>query len=309
MVGGGSTRDRMWLVAIATAMWGTDALWRMPLATSLPSGSVVFWEHTIIVALLLPFLPRALRALAQCGKKEIAAIVVIGVGSSALATTLFTMAFQAGDPVTPLVLQKLQPVFAAIASLVLLGEQLRGRYFLFALPALAGSWLLAFPNPLGVEVNQLAPALFAIGAAVLWASGTVLGRLVSRRMPARDVTTLRFAIGLPAAAVFLLVQGDPVAVGWSNAPGLLLLALIPGLIALLLYYIGLRATLAARATLAELSFPATAAIIGVGVLGADLTATQWAGFIIVVTAVAALGWHERVSSEPVVEESRSPAAA
>src|SRR5690625_3822324 len=76
-----------------------------------------------------------------------------------------------------------------------------------------------------------------------------------------------------------------------------------------LYYIGLRATLAARATLAELSFPATAAIIGVGVLGADLTATQWAGFIVVVAAVGALGWHERVSSEPVVEESRSAVPA
>ena len=300
-------RDRTWLVALATAMWGTDALWRMPLATSLPSASVVFWEHLIIVVLLAPFLPRAWRALRACGWRERIAVVVVGAGSSALATTLFTAAFTFGDPVTPLVLQKLQPIFAAVAALLVLNEQLRGRYFAFALPALAGAWLLAFKNPLDVEVSQLAPALLAVGAAVLWAAGTVLGRLVSRSIPARDVTTLRFSIGLPTAAVILLFTGAPVAVGWDNALGLLLLALIPGLLALWLYYVGLRSTPAARATLAELSFPATAALVGVFVLGAQLSATQWTGFAIVVAMVAGLGWHEHVSRTKLVATPARPA--
>ncbi|GAA2814412.1 DMT family transporter [Saccharopolyspora taberi] len=293
-------RDRTWLVALATAMWGTDALWRMPLATTLPSASVVFWEHLIIVVLLAPFLPRAWRALRACGWRERVAIVVVGAGSSALATTLFTTAFKFGDPVTPLVLQKLQPVFAAVAALLVLREQLRGRYFAFALPALAGAWLLAFKDPFAIELSQVVPALLALGAAVLWAAGTVLGRLVSRTIPARDVTTLRFSIGLPTAAVILLVTGAPVAVGWGNAFGLVLLSLIPGLLALWLYYIGLRSTPAARATLAELSFPATAALVGVFVLGAHLTATQWAGFAIVVAMVFGLGWHEQVSRTKLV---------
>ncbi|WP_433870482.1 DMT family transporter [Saccharopolyspora sp. CA-218241] len=295
-------RDRTWLVALATAMWGTDALWRMPLATTLPSASVVFWEHLIIVALLSPLLPRAWRALRACGVRERLALVVIGGGSSALATSLFTAAFQAGDPVTPLVLQKLQPIFAALAAFALLRERPRGRYFAFAVPALVGAWLLAFPDPLDVRVAQLAPALLALGAAVLWAAGTVLGRMVSRTVPSQDVTTLRFAIGLPTAAVILLLRGDPVAVGWDNAFGLVLLALIPGLIALRLYYLGLRTTPAARATLAELSFPATAAIIGVFVLGAELTATQWIGFAAVITMVAALGWHERTTRTALVDD-------
>ncbi|CAM06243.1 EamA-like transporter family protein [Saccharopolyspora erythraea NRRL 2338] len=309
---GSAGRDRTWLVAVATAMWGTDALFRKPLATSLPSASVVFWEHVIIVLLLAPFLPRAWRAFRACGVRERIAVVVIGVGSSALATALFTAAFKAGDPVTPLVLQKLQPIFAAVASLALLRERIRGRYLAFALPALAGAWLLAFPDPLGIQVSQLRPVLLALGAAVLWAAGTVLGRMVSTVVPARDVTTLRFAVGLPSAALILLLRGDPVAVGWENAPGLVLLALVPGLLALWLYYVGLRTTPAARATLAELSFPATAAIVGVGVLGAELTATQWVGFTAVVAIVAALGWHERVSRTKLVtapEAARRPAGS
>lgn len=300
-------RDRTWLVALATAMWGTDALWRMPLATSLPTGSVVFWEHLIIVLLLAPLLPRAWRAFAACGVRERLAVVVVGGGSSALATALFTAAFQYGDPLTPLVLQKLQPIFAAFASFALLNERIRGRYFAFAVPALIGAWLLAFPHPLDIRVSQVTPALLAVGAAVLWAAGTVLGRFLSRELSTKDVTTLRFAVGLPTAGAILLVRGDPVAVGWDNVSGLLLLALIPGLIALSLYYLGLRTTPAARATLAELSFPATAAIVGVGVLGEDLTATQWFGFLLVVLMVTGIGWHERTSrtklvTAPVVPE-------
>jgi len=80
---------------------------------------------------------------------------------------------------------------------------------------------------------------------------------------------------------------------------LVLLALIPGLLALVLYYIALKETPAARATLAELSFPATAAVLGIVFLGVDPSATQWIGLLVVVAAITALGLRER-GSEPVV---------
>jgi drug/metabolite transporter (DMT)-like permease len=296
--------DRTWLVACAAALWGTDGLLRKPLADALPAASVVFWEHLIVVLLLVPFLPAAWRAFAAATRRQQAALLAIGIGASAVATAMFTAAFRLGDPVTPLVLQKLQPVFAVLAAYALLSERLRPRYFAFAVPALAGAWLLAFRDPLSVKVAALQAALLALGAAALWAAGTVLGRLVAVDMAPRDITVLRFAIGLPAAFVVLNVTGAPLAVGWSNALGLILLAVVPGLLALSLYYVGLRGTPAARATLAELAFPVTAALIGVTVLDARLTGTQWIGFAVVVTAVTALGWHERVrrTSAAVVAE-------
>jgi drug/metabolite transporter (DMT)-like permease len=301
--------DRTWLVACAAALWGTDGLLRKPLADVLPAASVVFWEHLILVAVLLPFLPSALRAFLAASWRQRTALVVIGVGASAVATVLFTAAFPIAGPVTPLVLQKLQPVFAVLAACLLLGERLRPAYFAFAAPALAGAWLLAFPDPLSVRVAAAKAALFALGAAALWASGTVLGRMVAVSMSPRDVTVLRFALGLPAAAVLLWLTGARVAVGWQNATGLVLLALIPGLLALSLYYIGLRATPASRATLAELAFPATAALIGVGLLGARLTWTQWLGFAVVVLSVTALSWHERLRrTRPAVLAPQEPAS-
>ncbi|WP_242613116.1 DMT family transporter [Herbihabitans rhizosphaerae] len=296
------TADRTWLVALAAAFWGTDGLLRKPLADALPAATVVFWEHLIVVVLLIPWLPAAINAFRRCGVREKLAVLVIGVGSSAVATALFTAAFRTGDPITPLVLQKLQPVFVVLAALLLLGERIRSGYLLFALPALAGAWLLAFKDPLQIKVSALQTAMLAIGAAALWAAGTVLGRYLSRTVSPRDTTVLRFAVGLPAAAIIVTVQGNPIAVGWGNALGLVLLALIPGLLALSLYYIGLRATPAARATLAELAFPLTAALIGVTALGTKLTGTQWLGFAIVLISVTALGLHERVRRNPVVIE-------
>lgn len=293
-----STNDRTWLVAVAAALWGTDGLLRLPLADEIPAGTLVFWEHLLVVIVLLPLLPAAVRALARCGPREWLAVLVIGGGASTLAATLFTMAFATGDPVTPLVLQKMQPLFAVVAAYVVLGERLRPGYFYFAVPAILGAWLLSFTDPLDVHVAALRTALLALGAAALWGAGTVLGRLVSTKLASKDVTVLRFSVGLPVAAIIVLAQGQSFAVSWDNAVGLGLLAFIPGLLALSLYYVGLRATPAARATLAELAFPATAAVIGVSFLGATLSATQWLGLAVVVVSVTALGWHERASSTP-----------
>jgi drug/metabolite transporter, DME family len=292
--------DRTWLIAVAAALWGTDGLLRQPLAGQLPAATIVFWEHLLIVAVLVPFLPSALRAFRSATPKERAALILIGAGASAVATALFTRAFQLGDPVTPLVLQKLQPVIAVAAAALLLGERVRYRYWLFAVPALIGAWLMAFPDPLSAAPRAAAAALLAVAAAALWAVGTVLGRMVSVRIPSRDVTVLRFAIGLPASAIVLVSQGAPVAVTPAQLAPLALLALIPGLLGLALYYVGLRSTAAARATLAELAFPVTATLIGVGLLGTDLSPTQWLGLVVVVVSVTALGLRER-APEPLVQ--------
>ena len=291
--------DRTWLIAVAAALWGTDGLLRQPLTGQLPAATIVFWEHLLIVVVLVPFLPSAVRAFRAATTRQRVALIVIGAGASAVATVLFTEAFAYGDPVTPLVLQKLQPLIAVVAAALLIGERMHRGYWMFAVPALVGAWLMAFPDPLAAAPQAVAAALLAVAAAALWAIGTVLGRMVSVRITSRDVTTLRFAIGLPASAVVLAVQGAPVAVTPAQLGPLVLLALVPGLLGLALYYIGLRSTAAARATLAELAFPVTAALIGVGLLGTHLQPTQWIGLLVVVASVAALGLRER-SPRPVV---------
>lgn len=295
--------DRTWLVALAAAAWGLDGLLREPLSTTLAAGTVVLWEHLIVLIVVAVFVPSAIRTYLRCDLRSKLALATIGVGASALATALFTKAFalaaRNGDYITPLVLQKLQPLIAVGLAVTLLGERLRARFTLFAVPALTGAWLLAFPRPLHVAVSAAVVALLAVGAAALWAAGTVLGRMVSSTVGWRDLTVLRFCWGLPAALVVAWLTGAPLTPPVADLPALTALALIPGLIALSLYYIGLHTTAAARATFAELAFPTTAALVGVVFLDTRLADTQWLGVAVVVTAVTALGWRERLP-QPVV---------
>lgn len=297
-------RDATWLVALGAALWGTDALLRIPLVGTYPAATIVFLEHAVIVLVTLPWVLPALRAFTGASGRTKAAVVVIGAGASALATVLFTQAFayapQDSAAITPVVLQKLQPVIAVLVAWWLLKERITLRYPLFLVPALVGAWLLAFPSPFDVSVAAGLAAALAIGAAALWATGTVLGRLAGAEIGLRDLTVLRFLIGLPASAVLVLALGTPVTVAWSDVPVVATLALVPGLLAIALYYRGLRSTPASRATLAELAFPLTAAVVGVLFLGSTLTATQWTGAAVVAASVTALGLHERFSRHKAV---------
>ncbi len=299
---GTRARDLTWVVALAAALWGTDALLRLPLALQVAAPTIVFGEHVVLVLVLLPFAPRAVRAFRLLDTGRQLAVVGIGAGASAVATTLFTLSFRFGDPVTPAVIQKFQPIIALIGAALLLHERLRPSFAWFAIPALVGAWLLTFPDPLDIGVDQAAVALLAFGAAVLWAAGTVLGRLVATRLTPVELTTLRFGWGLPAALIIFIATGSPFWVpDLRSTVSVIGIALVPGLLAMWLYYVGLRRTAASRATLAELAYPMTAAVVGVAVLDAQLVASQWIGAAMVVAAVTGLSLHEARAKVPSVQ--------
>jgi drug/metabolite transporter (DMT)-like permease len=221
------------------------------------------------------------------------ALVVLGCGSSALATLLFTLAFTYGRPNTPVLLQQLQPLFAVAGARLLLGERLQRRFGLYLLGGLAGSYLVAFAHPLSPGgVDGWAPALLAVSAAFLWGLGTVLGRHLGAKLPFAELTALRLATGLVAALVALGAAGDGSAYSHMSAKSVLalvLLALVPGLLSLLVYYRGLRATPAAAATLGELAFPFTALFLDYLAFGATLSPSQWVGLALLVTTITTMG--------------------
>ena len=296
------------IVALAAALWGTDALLRQPLANSTAAATIVFGEHVVLVLATLPLIPAALLAVVRAGRRFLVAAVVIGVGASAIATILFTQAFVAGDPVTPVVLQKIQPLVAVVAARFILDERPRPRFGWFLLGGLVGTWLIAFPDPLNIKVGAALTAFYAVTAAVLWALGTVLGRLLATRLAFQHVVALRFAFGLPASAIAVVLVGAPFFSSADDSLWIAALALVTGLVALSLYYYGLQRTPAVIAALAELAFPVTAAAVGYFAFGATLEASQWAGVAVTSAVVLLLP----VTGSHVVRirrEKLAPAAA
>jgi drug/metabolite transporter, DME family len=298
------------LVALAAALWGTDALFRKPLADTTPVATIVFGEHVVLFAITLPFLLPALAAVIGLGRRYVLAAVMIGAGASAVATILFTQAFvDSANPVTPVVLQKVQPIVAVVGAWVVLKERPRPLFGAFFVAALAGIWLIAFPSPTIHVFSDweatLKPVSFALGAACLWAFGTVLGRYLMRRMRFEHVTTLRFAFGLPASALALLILGEPAFTTGHDFLWITILALVTGLVAVSLYYYGLRSTPAVAATLAELAFPVTAALVGYLAFDATLASTQWLGVALTTAVVALLPSRQR----EVVDVAPTPVPA
>lgn len=270
-------------VAAGAALWGTDGLFRRALAFEMPAPAVVLWEHLILVVLTGPLLVRFFRNRPRLVGKDLVSLLFVGAGASAVATILFTQAFVYGDPTTPLLIQKTQPVIAVLGAYLLLGERLLPRYGWYFLFAVGGAYLIAFPDPSRVGVSRVAPALLALGAAALWGMGTVLGRHLTHKIPTQELTALRFAIGLPTALVIVLLTGEVgavTAVSITQLWALALLSLVPGLAALMIYYKGLSSTPASSATLAELAFPLTAILIGWSVFETVPTGTQWAGIAV-----------------------------
>lgn len=311
---GTSLSGRSWttggfpLVAAAAALWGTDALFRRGLALDLPAASVVVWEHAVLAVLVLPVLVRIpwrrLRA------ADWISLLLIGAGASALATILFTAAFRYGDPNTPLLLQKLQPFVAVLGARVLLGERLTPRFGGWFAAALVCAWLVTFADPLDVRAGPAAAGALGASAAVLWGMGTVLGRRMAGRLSVPQLTAARFGIGLPAA---LLLAGvgpgrvDTLRIGAGDVVPLVLLSLLPGLLALLLYYRGLRGTPASAATVAELAFPVTALVVNYVAFGATLSPTQVLGIVGLCAVLLAMSFtSQRRSAEALGVEAPPP---
>jgi drug/metabolite transporter (DMT)-like permease len=279
-------------VALAAVTWGSEGLFRRGLALELPAGTVVMVEHVILVLVTLPLLIPALQLTKSFNLRDWLSLLIIGAGASALATVLFTQAFIYGDPNTPLLLQKLQPLFAIGGATLLLQERLLPRFGFYLVASLVGAYLITFPEPTRVSISAFTPAALALGAAALWGFGTVLGRHLTGKVNFASLTALRFAVGLPATVVIVFIQdrGDAIStIGGKEAFALLLLALVPGLLGLTLYYRGLRETPASAATLAELAFPLTAVTVNYLAFDARMVGSQWVGLVVLSAAIVAMG--------------------
>ena len=269
---------------------------RVPLLEVAAPSQIVLLEHLVLLLYSVPAVVLGWRFFRGLGAAQWVALLVIGWGGSALATLLFTTAFDVGNPTVVILLQKTQPLFAIALAAILLRERLGWAYWPCFAVAMVGAYLISFgdlePFKALTSAEALAAAL-ALGAALLWGSSTVLGRLVLKDLPFHALTGARLLLAVPLLAGIVVAQGATggLGPGVAAAPGrVVLLALIPGLLALLLYYRGLTGTRASYATLAELAFPATAVVLNWTFLGVGVSANQVLGFVLLWGAVFVLGY-------------------
>lgn len=287
-------RYSLLLVILGSILWGTDSLFRRPLSQGFSPITIVLLEHCILSLVLLPTLLRSRNLIPNFNSRDWIAMIFIALGGSVAATSLFTYSIKYGNPSVTVLLQKTQPFFTLTLARWMLRER-PGIWFWYCLiPAIGGAYLVSTPNwQEGFRFNLQQPAciLAALAASFLWGTSTVLGRYIVARVPILMVTALRFILALPVLLILFWFQpaADRVIPGASaSIAALIAMALIPGFLALVFYYRGLRWTTASIACFGEMAFPLTAVLTNWYILDVRLTGSQVIGGCILVATVAAV---------------------
>jgi drug/metabolite transporter, DME family len=302
------------LVAVAAMLWASDTYFRAQLIGHLTASEIVVIEDGLITLFLLAFLIRGIPEMRRLTWRQWLAVGLIGLGPQALATILFTQSFSYRHFAETFVLQQTQPLIAIVLAWIILGERRRTWFWPVAVLAIVGVYMVVFAQNLGapfsdLQHGRLEAGLLALGAAALWASGTVLGRFVLGALSFPTTTALRFTVALPILVVVVLVQSGMAGFTHYQPSDLwpfLGIALIPGLLALLLYYRALASTPATLATIAELAFPVTATFVASAPppygFNQPLYLPQFIGTLLLIAAIVILNYTKERTPPVIVEE-------
>ena len=281
-----------YLIVLAAALWGLDGILRRSLF-SLPPVVIVFYEHLIGAVILAPFFLKKFWGV-RFTRKEWGALLWVSLLSGVLGTLWFTTALTKVNFISfsvVFLIQKLQPIFAIAAAAILLKEKVNKGYAKWAILALLAAYFVTFKNGvvnLETGGGTVVAALFALGAAFAWGSSTAFSRFVLFRHSNTLITGARFWITtiLALVLVFFLGAGAELNLPTGNQfLRLALIALTTGMVALWIYYKGLKHTQAKVATILELIFPLTAVMIDIFLYDNVLSVSQYAAALVLIFAI------------------------
>lgn len=284
------------LIIIAALLWGLDGVLRRSLY-GLPPATIVFFEHAFGFVIILPFIWKRFRTERLSGK-EWWMIILVSLLSGLLGTLFFTKALLATGFISFSVvylLQKLQPIFAVSTARIFLKEKMPKEYFLWALVALASAYFVTFPGGvvnLSTGAGTLGAALLALGAAFCWGSSTTFSKIALKNHPASFTTGLRFFITSVMAFAVVLLLGLGPSMGSLSYPqfgALATIALTTGMVALLIYYKGLKNTPVSVSTILELFYPLVAVVIDIALYKNVLAPSQYIAAAILLYAMYRVG--------------------
>ncbi|MBI4896629.1 MAG: DMT family transporter [Candidatus Aenigmarchaeota archaeon] len=283
-------------IALAAILWGFDGVVLTPRLFNLNVSFVVFLFHLVPFILMQQFFYKSYHEAMSFTKKEWAHLGLIALlggalGTLAIVQALFLVHFSQLSVV--ILLQKLQPVFAILLARIFLHEKPKRIFYLFAMTAIIGSYILAFgfglPNFASGEQTVTA-ALFSLFAAFCFGSGTVLGKSALNSVSFQSATFFRFGL---TALIMLVITAATGTIAFQtvtvqNWMMILLIAVTTGGGAIFIYYWGLRRVKASVSTIVELLFPLSAIFFDFVVNKSVLTPVQWFGTAILLLSIIAI---------------------
>ena len=270
------------LIIIAASMWAFDGIIRRSLFT-LPSITIVFYEHLFGAVILLPYFIRTFNK-EGLTRKEFFLLLFISMFSGILGTLWFTTALLKTSFISFSVvylIQKLQPIFAISAAAIVLKEKITKSYIKWAVLALIAAYFVTFKNGyinFATGTGTIIAALYALVAAFAWGSSTAFSKLALIKRPSMYITSLRFLLTaiLGLGMVFVFGQSKSLASPtFSQLSRFLLIAVSTGMVSVAIYYRGLKKVQANVSTILELVYPLLAVFIDATLYKSFLAPTQY----------------------------------
>ncbi|HYD35094.1 MAG TPA: DMT family transporter [Vitreimonas sp.] len=295
------------LIVIAAILWALDGVVRRSLFT-LPPITIVFLEHLIGTALLLPLIAKEFLA-QKFTSRIIGLAIAVSLLSSLLGTLWFTTALAKVNFISfsvVFLLQKLQPIFVILSATLLLKEKITPKYLQWAALAFVAAYFVTFKNgyvSFATGNQTVIAAGYALAAAAAWGIGTTLSKLLMREVSSNVATGLRFIGATIFGLLGVMVMGQSGSLSMvepSQWARLVFIALSTGMVALWIYYRGLQKTEAKIATLLELVFPLLAVFIDAVIYKSFLAPSQYLAAVVLMFAlyqIALLQKPEKVASQ------------
>lgn len=281
----------------ACILWALDTLFRYPLiGAGVDATHLVFLEHTFLVVYALWILFELKGKIFQISFGDYLLFFFIGAIGSGVGTMAFTKAFALINPSYVILLQKLQPVVAVSLAHLFLREPLSRGFLAWATVGLVGGFLISYRDIWGPglfnfnpDSNTLMGLGLTLASVVIWGSCTVAGKKLSQSGHGpRELMAFRFFFGFFGALAFLpkvhaIFPWDFVV--WGK---IFVMAMISGVMAMALYYRGLKQLSARTCAVAEMFFPLCAVVVNWVFLGKTLDEYQLAGGFLLVLSSAVI---------------------
>jgi len=284
----------MFLIGLASILWGFDGVVLTPRLHNLDVIFVVFILHVIPFILMNFFLYPRYKGLSKLDRKDIYALFIVSLFGGALGTiaivkALFLVNFQQLSVVV--LLQKFQPVFVIILVALFFKEKLTKHFIVWASIAIVAGYFLTFgltlPN-FTADNTTIKAMLLSLFAAFSFGSSTVFSKRILNKIDFITATFLRY--GLTSLLLFpvIVLSGQIGAFQSVTNDNWFIIAIISittGSGAILLYYYGLRYIKASVSTIVELFFPISAILFDYFINDNVLSLVQWLSAAIMIFAI------------------------
>ena len=286
-------------IIIAAMMWGIDGILLTPSYFTkfkfFDVNFIVFIAHAIPTIILSIFFSKQYKYLKTFTKSDYLFFILIALFGGTIGTLSIVKALELSN-YTPysivILIQKTQPIFAILLAIFLLKEKPSKNFYVVAVIALIAIYFLTFEfkSPVLLKQNNLLAVLYSLLAAFSFGSSTVFGKKVVYKFSFLTSTFYRFFFTTIITILFVIFSETTrntitQYTQNKNLMGLSLFIAIFGLLAILIYYNGLKYVKATIATFCELAFPITSVVTEAIIYKRFLSPIQLVAAIVLVAVI------------------------